>query len=238
MNIVFTSDNNFVRQMSAAIISILENNKDEQIKIYILSKGIEKANQDCLLQMVKDYDQEMFVIELGDVHQYFETKIDTGGWNDIVLSRLFLDRILPRDVERVIYLDGDVIVRHSLKSLWNTDLKGCILGMVMEPTTKKERKELLGIPQNGNYYNAGVLLIDLKRWHQRNAGERIVNFFKSHGGQLFANDQDAINGELKDEIYPLDLTYNYCNTYYFYPYRAVKKMVGRDDYYSKEEYQK
>ena len=124
MNIVFTSDNNFVRQMSAAIISILENNKDEQIKIYILSKGIEKANQDCLLQMVKDYDQEMFVIELGDVHQYFETKIDTGGWNDIVLSRLFLDRILPRDVERVIYLDGDVIVRHSLKSLWNTDLKG------------------------------------------------------------------------------------------------------------------
>lgn len=236
MNIVFTSDDNFVRQTAAAMVSVFENNKKERVVVYLLSKGITDENKRVLESMANAYGQTLSVSEIGDVHQYFEEKIDTGGWNDIVLARLFLDKILPDEVERVLYLDGDVIIRHSLKDLWETDLKGNVLGMVMEPTTKKERKELLGIPRNGNYYNAGVLLIDLKQWKEKQVGKRIVSYFKEHGSHLFANDQDAINGELKDEIYPLDLIYNYCNTYYFYPYRAIKKMVGRDDYYDKDTY--
>ena len=236
MNIVFTSDDNFVRQMATAILSLFEINKEEDIVVYILSKQISKENQQILLDLANEYGQKMQITELTDVETYFGNAIDTGGWNNIVLARLFIDRILPQDVHRVLYLDGDVVVRHSLRDLWNTDLQGNVLGMIQEPTIPKHRKEELGIDENGRYYNAGILLMDLDAWREKNAGERIVEFYKAHGCKLFANDQDAINGELKDEIYPLDLKYNYCNTYYFYPYSAILKMVKRDDYYSKEYY--
>ena len=237
MNIVFTSDDNFVRQMAAAIISIYENNKDEDVKIFVLSKGISTENQSILTDMAKDYGQDLIFIELKDVDSFFGGEIDTGGWDNIVLARLFIDRILPSDVHRVLYLDGDIIVRHSLKELWETDLQGNVLGMVQEPTIKKERKETLGMAPDGKYYNAGIILMDLDAWRQKDAGKRIVDFYKAHGCKLFANDQDAINGELQHEIYPLDLKYNYCNTYYFYPYSAILKMVGKDSYYSKEYYE-
>ncbi len=238
MNIVFSSDNNFIRQMSAAIVSVFENNKNENVCIYVISKGISSENIEILKRMAKDYSQQLEVIELGDVHKFFDEHIDTGGWNDIVLARLFLDKLLPEEVNRVIYLDGDVIVRHSLKGMWETDLEGNVVGMALEPTTRKEQKAALDIAPNGKYYNAGVLLIDLKKWKEEKVGNRIIAYFKDHGSKLFANDQDAINGELKDEIYELPLKYNYCNTYHFYPYKAVKKMVDRNDYYSKEEYEK
>jgi GH25 family lysozyme M1 (1,4-beta-N-acetylmuramidase) len=99
----------------------------------------------------------------------------------------------------VLYLDGDIIVRHSLKELWETDLQGNVLGMVQEPTIKKERKETLGMAPDGKYYNAGIILMDLDAWRQKDAGRRIVDFYKAHGCKLFANDQDAINGELQHE---------------------------------------
>lgn len=48
---------------------------------------------------------------MGDIKQYFDFEFDTTGWNSIVLARLVLDKFLPEDMEKVLYLDGDTIVR-------------------------------------------------------------------------------------------------------------------------------
>ena len=238
MNIVFTADDHFIRQVTTAVISILENNKDTQLSIYLLSKGITNKHKSILKKMVEGYSQSFFFIEIKDLTEYFNEAIDTGGWNDIVLARLFFDIMLPSHIDRLIYLDGDVIVRHSLLDLWNTDLGSKILGMVVEPTASKTRKKDLGITPKGSYYNAGVMLIDLKKWREKKIKERILRYYKAHNNYLFANDQDAINGELKDEIYPLPITYNYCNTYYYYPYTAIRKMIPDYNLGTKDDYMK
>lgn len=236
MNIVYTTDDNFIRQVLASVISVFENNKDEDINIYILSKGVTADHQNIVQDYAKKYNQKVCFLEIGNVHKYFDQEVDTGGWNDIVLARLFLDKILPEDVSRVIYLDGDVIVRRSLSKMWNIDLGDNVLGAVPEPTISKDRKEYLDIENDKYYYNAGILLIDLDKWKMREVGKRIVDYFRAKGGKLFANDQDAINGELKNEILPISFSYNYCNTYNFYSYRAIKKMFGESGFCSKEEY--
>ena len=238
MNIVYTSDDKFSPQIATGIASVIENNMEEDIVFYVISKGITDRNKKIIKKFVESYGKKIEFVEIIDIKDLCGTDIDTGSWNDIVLARLFLDRLLGNDVKKVLYLDGDTIVRGPLKELYNMDMKDAIIGAAIEPTTPAERKQVLAIEKNGNYYNAGVLLIDLEKWSESNTGKRIMDYFNEHNGHLFANDQDAINGCLKDEIIPISIGYNYCNTYNFYPYKAVRKMVGREDFYSKEEYTK
>lgn len=87
--------------------------------------------------------------------------------------------------------------------------------------------------ENIPYVNAGVLLIDLKLWREQAVGRKILQFYCKNNGKLPANDQDAINGTLKENIYYLKPEYNFYNIYWFYPYKVLKKLMGNTEYYSK-----
>ena len=236
MNIVYTSDDNFVPQTCTGMVSVMENNKDSSIHFYILSKNIKPNHKQMITALASHYGQQVDLIDLPSTEELCGKSIDTGGWNNIVLSRLFLNTLLPKDVDKVLYMDGDTIVRKGLIDLYNTDISNYTLAAVIEPTVPGYRKEELGLSKDANYYNAGVLLINLKLWRERNTSQRILQYFEAHGGKLFANDQDAINGCLADEILPVSISYNFCNTYDFYPYRAVRKWMGPKNSLSKQEY--
>ena len=143
MNILYTLNDKFVPQVAAGICSVCENNKDvKDIKFYLISKEITDDNKQKLKDFVEKYNREIEIKELGDINQYIDFEFDTTGWNSIVLARLVLDKFLPEDLERVLYLDGDTIVRGSLKELWETNIENYVLGASIEPTIDKKRKKL------------------------------------------------------------------------------------------------
>lgn len=235
MNIVYTLNDKFVPQVAASICSVCENNQNSKITFYLISDGISKKHQDQLREFAKSYHQKLKIIEIENLKKYFNFSFDTTGWNSIVLARLVLDQLLPRSIDRILYLDGDTIVRGSLVELYGTDMGKSVIGASIEPTADRVRKQNLGIV--GAYYNAGVLLIDLKKWRQNKTGQRILEYYAEHDGKLFANDQDAINGALKNEIFTLAPKYNFCNIYTQYPYRFLRKQVSPSDYFSKTEFE-
>lgn len=235
MNITYNLNDKFVPQAAASICSICENNKKENITFYLISGGISEENQQKLEKFVTKYQQKIKIIEIGDTRDYFDFDFDPSGWNPVVVARLLLDKFLPKSVERVLYLDGDTIVRGSLHDLYNTDMGEAVIGAGIEPTVDSKRKEALVGP-NDLYYNSGVLLINMKKWRQENTGKEILDFYKKHDGKLFAPDQDAINGALKGEIYTLPPKYNYFNIYDQYPYQFLKKLVAPAKYITKQEF--
>ena len=178
MNIIYTLNDKFVPQVAAGITSICENNEDsKEINFYLMSMGITKSNKKKLQKYINKYHRKIIFIELDDLKKYFDFDFDTNGWNPIVLARLLLDKLLPNNLEKVLYLDGDTIVRGSLKELWNTNLKNNAIAASIEPTIDKKRKENLGL-KNCPYYNAGVLLINLKKWRKDKTGEEIIAFYQ------------------------------------------------------------
>ena len=225
MNILYTLNDNFIPQVSAGICSVCENNKDvKKIDFYLMSLKISKNNKEKLKKFIKKkYNRDIYYIELENLDKYFDFSFDTNGWNPIVLARLLLDKLLPEKISKILYLDGDTIVRGSLKELWNLDMKGSVIGASIEPTIDKNRKNSLGL-SGLPYYNAGVLLVDLKRWRNEMTGKRIIDFYKKNNGRLFANDQDAINGALKGEILTISPKYNFYNIFYQYNYRFLNKL--------------
>lgn len=234
MNILYTLNDKFVPQVAAGICSVCENNKDcDEINFYLISDGITDENKSRLKSFVEQYNRNLIIKELGNIKNYIDFEFDTTGWNQIVLARLVLDKFLPENMNKVLYLDGDTIIRGNLKSLWDTDINYYVLAASIEPTMDKERKKNLGL-ENKPYYNAGVLLINLKKWRDEGAGKRVLDYYRDNKGKLFANDQDAINGSLSDEILTLSPTYNFYNIFYTYSYKFMKKLMSPVEYIDEE----
>lgn len=236
MNILYTLDDKFVPQVAAGITSVCENNKElDNVNFYLISKGISAKNKLELKKYVKRYKRNIEFIELGDIKQYFDFEFDTNGWNPIVLARLLIDKLLPTNIDKILYLDGDTIVRGSLIELWKTDLSKNVIAASIEPTVDKKRKNNLGL-KGFPYYNAGVLLINLEKWRKEKTGKKIIEYYRDNNGNLFANDQDAINGCLKGKIRTLSPKYNFYNIFYQYPYKFLAKLCDYD-YLNKDVYE-
>lgn len=224
MNIVYTLNNKFVPQVAASITSVCENNQNmDSIHFYIIHTDISPSNQKKLNNHILKYNRDVQFIELDDFNNYFDFNFDTTGWNPIVLARLLLDKLLPKKVKKVLYLDGDTIVRDSLQNLWNTNVDKYAIAASIEPTINQKRKNQLNMKEKP-YYNAGVLLINLKKWREENTGEKIINYYRKNNGKLFANDQDAINASQIDNILTISPKYNFYNIFYQYPYSFLAKL--------------
>ncbi len=232
MNILYTFNDKFVPQVGASICSVCENNKEiEEIHFYLLTYQLEDKNKQLLDDSISNYNRSVTFISLANLNSYFDFDFDTLGWNPVILARLLIANLLPEEVDRILYLDGDTIIRNNLSDLWSTEIGTCVIGACVEPTVDIERKVQLGL-ESAPYFNSGVLLINLNQWRKTKAGERIIDFYKAGQGRLFAPDQDAINGALKEEIFILSPKYNFSNTFLYYPYRTIKHMMGKNIYIS------
>lgn len=126
--------------------------------------------------------------------------------------RICLDELLP-DVDRLLYLDADLLVRDSLLPLWRTSLNGHIIGAVtnVPPGPDKEyteRPELGGDP----YFNAGVLLMDLAAIRREALGQVMREYSRKHAPRLRWRDQDALNEVLHARRLPLHPRWNCMNS--------------------------
>lgn len=236
MNVVYASNDNYVRHMGTSIYSLFDRNRDMQaITVYVLSVNLSGENKDRLQAITREFGREIVILEIGNVHDRFDYDINTGGFDISTMSRLFMGELLPEEVDRVLYLDCDTVVLQSLKHLWNTDLGSCIVGAVMEPTIYPVVKEAIDLKEQDPYFNAGVLLADLRQWRAEEIQEKLVAFHKEKGGCLFANDQDTINGVLKGRIRPLMPRYNFFTNYRYFSYKELVSLSGTYLAVSEEE---
>lgn len=89
--------------------------------------------------------------------------------------RFFIPHILPLEIEKVIYLDADIIVNLDINELWQVELKNKPLGVILEvdngvPISKYSNMCRDGVVKEENYFNSGVLLMNLKilRYEEKN----------------------------------------------------------------------
>lgn len=236
MNILFALNDAFVPQVAACMGAIMRKlGRGECCHFYLFSDGVSQQNKEKLYQFVTDGGNKLTIVELENLESYFDFEVDTNGWAPVVLARLLVDKLLPKEVDRIIYLDGDTLVLENIKELWEVDLEDNVLGMCPEPTASFERRESLDLGMN-MYHNSGVLLIDLKQWRAREVGKKIFHYYRANDGKLFAPDQDALNGALRDEIKTLSIAYNYFNIFDIYSYSTLKKLSRPSTFLPKEEF--
>jgi lipopolysaccharide biosynthesis glycosyltransferase len=121
----------------------------------------------------------------------------TGRFSTATYLRLLIESMLPGSVDKILYLDSDVVVTDDVSALFDIDLGGKAIGAVQEVGDHAGRltHSLPGqdVPDDLPYFNAGVMLIDLPEWRRQRVSERAFALLDRHGERLRWSDQDALN---------------------------------------------
>jgi lipopolysaccharide biosynthesis glycosyltransferase len=147
-----------------------------------------------------------------------------GRISEVMWFRLALPALLP-DTERVLYLDCDTLGLAPFAPLWELDLDGCAIGAVTNvfPPYLLHRPGDLGLASK-DYFNSGVLLMDLDGWREQGLAERIVQRSLSEPSQIVFPDQDALNLELHGARFPLHPRWNCQNSIIYF--RTGEQALG------------
>lgn len=237
MNILYASNDGFARHLGTSMCSLFDKNRDmENITVYVLSLGLSEENRGKLRSIADTYGRDLEILELGDIRERFQFEVDTGGYDISIMGRLFMGEMLPKSVERVLYLDCDTVIVRPLKKLWNEDLGDAVFGAVMEPTIYEAVKKSIGLSNMDGYYNSGMLLVDLKRWRNDHVQEKLMTFLEEKGGALFASDQDLLNGALHGQIHTLMPEWNFFPNYRYFSYQTLVEHAPSYRAVSREEF--
>lgn len=237
MNIAYHSSDSYSMVLATSIASLLENNKaTEIINIYVIEDQISDYNKQRLQKMVNDYNRNIYFIQMPDMNitQNLGLKAVRSDWIFNSYCRLYLDQILPVEVDRVLYLDSDVLILGDLTELWNTDLKGkCVAGVT--DCLSDKYYELLDMSPTSHYCNSGVQLQDLKAWRERKVGDAVREYVHQSGGYIFFMEQTVFNVVLQDEILILPPIYNSNTLIQCLTYSEIIKLRKPRGFYLEEE---
>lgn len=236
LNVLFSSDDHYAQHLGAAMQSLLENNQDfTVIRIYIIDNQISDLSKEKLCDIVRKFSNgAIFWISF----EKWESKLQLNLTWSISISayaRLFVAEMIPDEIDRILYLDCDMIVCDSLQNLWNTDLLDCILGAVQD-SIGDSTKNAVGLLPEEPYFNSGMLLIDLAKWRNLDIGTKCVHFIAEKKGSVVHHDQGVLNGVLKNQWFRLPLCDNLMTIHFILNRRRVMDYFGeRSEFYSENE---
>lgn len=204
MDIAISLDNNYVMPSLALATSIFENNRQHDCRIYLLTDGLAENNVEKFNRLAANYGQQV-IIKTIQKELYsnlpFYKRYTFATYNRFVIAELI-------EGPRVLYLDGDMIVRKDLAPLWEVDLEGYACGVVEDQRGDDiflHNRNEISTP----YFNAGMLLINLDYWRAHHVGQTMIQYLQNHVDTCIYPDQDAANKVLSGKVLYLDYQYNF-----------------------------
>ena len=215
--IAFAANDYFVPYMGTMLQSIIENSSTEKnYDIFILTQDITVDNRKCLLEMIGE--KSNFCIRfinpayLIEGYEFFMR----GHFSLETYYRLVLPELLP-DYDKILYLDSDMVVNADVAELYNTDVTGYLLAACrdadtaglyngFEPKKKEYTDKVLKLKNPYEYFQAGVLVMNLEQFRKQYKMNEILEFAASEEWQLL--DQDILNKLCEDKVKYVDMAWN------------------------------
>ena len=204
INICLSSDDKYTQHLAVTITSILKNRaENDEFSFIILDGNISSENKEKTksLKSIHDFD-----IEFVKVDNNLFAKCPIQDWTHLSIVtyyRLVLPNIKP-EWDRIIYLDCDIVVRQSLKELFNLDIGDNYLAAVKDISEQKHASRL-GIE---HYCNTGVMLINAKKWREDNITDKLFEWIDNNTEKIVLHDQDILNAALQERFLIIDGKWN------------------------------
>ena len=209
MDLLMTLDRNYVPQLNVMLFSALHGDSTAYFDVYLLhDEGLSEADVS---------ETRTLLGQRGTLHLI---RVDEDGLADAPTSdrypkaiyyRIFAAKYLPDTLERVLYLDPDIVVRQSLRELYEMPMDTAFFAAATHIRGLLHRlNELrLDMDENSPYINSGVMLMNLQALRAEQDMEAVFGYMEAHKGRLMLPDQDIISALYGQRILPLDpIRYN------------------------------
>lgn len=175
---------------------------DVEVEVHILDDGVSSANRERLASLssicpfrLSFHSLSALPVPLGPA---------TKDWPLTLYQRLRLPSLLP-DLDRVLFLDADMIVLEDLAEVFETPLNGAWLAAVPDARSLHNRQRL---NLKTEYVNFGLQVIDLKALREYQAENLLLQTLEQRCNDLKYMDQDVLNIALAGHIAILPLRWN------------------------------
>lgn len=234
INIALSSDRHYCKLLATTIVSIFENNQDvDDICVYCLLFDVGENDVKEIRQIATTYGRMINIIHTShfcEIYRFWEYNED-GRY-----VRLLLPLLLP-SIDKVLYLDCDTIVRHSLSTLFKYDLSGYYHAAVLDTARMNARVESW-IDDTDKYFNSGVMLINLKKWREDNIIEKFKSFKLIHSDKGIYRDQRILNGTISNNYIILPPEFNYMPEMRQFSVKHIKRLCGLKCFYDQNQIDK
>ena len=204
MNVLFCFDKRYEQHFGVALTSLLFNNKTLCIQVYIITDVASQNLIKNLNQLKKNKQIEGFHIYEVENKNFPKLKVSLHI-SEAAYYRLIVTNLLPDILDKILYLDSDLVVVSPLQELYETDINSYYLAAY--GSTSKTFQKRLNL-QNNLYFNSGVMLINLKKWREDKIGEKAIEFAKKNPEILKNWDQDALNKVIDGQLLVLERKWN------------------------------
>ena len=206
INIAFCFNDSYTDKVAVTMTSLLMNHKNEEFNFYLFSSDLSEQNIEKLNKLqIKFKNFSLHPIKV-DKSLFDGIKLNIDYISLETYYRYLIADLLP-EVDKILYLDGDLIVQKEITSFYQTDLADCYLAGVSDLWAEKTgHKSDLGLK---TYINAGVLLMNLKLMRADNLGQLLIEKTTLLWDKIKYQDQDILNVVCQEKILEVDDIYNF-----------------------------
>lgn len=204
INICYSSDKNYAKYLYVSMASVLANKaEDDEIYFYILDGGLSVSDREKILELKNKND--CFILFI-NVNKDMFSNCPVEGIKSMPITAYY--RLVISDeiqnVNKIIYLDCDIEVKTSLKDFYNIDINDYYFAAIEDINNIAHCKRL-NLPE---YYNSGVLLMNLDLMREKCFTQNIFDWIKEHRNELKLHDQDVLNMYCKNLIKTAEKKWN------------------------------
>ncbi len=238
INILASGNDTYAFSSEVLLVSLLENSGKHGIQFYFLYNAFSNANRQRLEEVVKRYPGCDIHFLYVDDRMFQDVPLKTVDNSYISVEtyfRLALSELLPDSLDRILYLDTDIIVNKDIDSFYRQSLGKDTAAVVCDDygrkLLRKRRKKReqadkdLGFDAGQRYFNAGVILMNLEYIRVHLPFEVFMEFVREHNDQLLYHDQDVLNATMKGHLIYEDYNIYNCRPFYYWYSRKSERKI-------------
>lgn len=229
MNILVTIDSNYLHPLKVMLYSLFTHHQRDSFCIYVMQSSLRDSEINMLTNFVEEHGHQLEIITVEGHH--FANAPVVKHFSKEMYYRLLAYKFLPTSLDRVLYLDPDILVINSIRDLYSMDISGYLYAAAYHdrtPITNINKLRLRPYDVEA-YYNSGVLLLNLTEQRESISEQAIYEFVEENKKKLILPDQDILNGLYSKYIKDIDeVIYNFDARFYYYYKIKSKHKVDMD----------
>ena len=208
--VLLCADSSYLQHLGATVSSLLMTNRRHAFRILVCGVEATEAAWSHLEAVVAHFGNATIEAVAFDRSRIQDFRIDRYLSLETYL-RLFITEYIDDSIDKLLYLDCDMIVLRDIAPLWAVDVSQHFLAAAPEPYNGEHAQ--LGFGPNDTYFNTGLLLLNMARWRAENPLPQFLAFEAANRALLTSHDQDVLNVVFRHRILVLSCLWNF-KTYY------------------------
>lgn len=208
-DVVINLDDNFVQHAMAMLCSLYENNHLHVITVHVLTDHLSSKAKEYLQGLTDRYNNRIVFYNVDSTPLEGVQFREKRPLSMAAYFRLLLADILPNSIDKILYLDVDMIVLKDVSEIFELELDGYGLAATLDqmPYTSQHRLQL-HIPANQKTFCSGLMYLNLSYWRENNVTPKLLEYAKRRRKEVHLHDQDVLNYFFKNSWFLLSPKWN------------------------------